>query len=182
MQQLFCLRFLKLFSFLTLLSLLPMGTTFAQQAKNTFGASQRNRPTTSPFLNMIDNGNGTPDGGSGLSYFNLVKPIQQGRRANQKLQRELQAVESSITRVPGRGASNSNSLGSIPITTGRMPQTGHAAGFNDLQGRFGGGGGRSSGGGGGGGNSFGSQPSGGLGIRNNLFGGNATPNGILGGR
>jgi hypothetical protein len=174
----------------TAVMLISVDKVFGQQ-RNTFGAGQRNRPTVSPYLSMVDTtGNGPSDGGTGLNYFNIVRPTKQGRAANKRLQNELQGVESSISSLPRRGGTDSwsNGLGSMAITTGRMSETGHEAGFNDLGGRFGGGGGTRQGGGGGGqrGNTFGSSPgqgpSPGLGIINNAFRGKSTPNGILGGR
>ena len=173
------------------MSLLNFETASAQQ-RNNFGAGQRNRPTVSPFLSMVDTtGNGPSDGGSGLNYFNIVRPTLNARSANRRLQKELQGVESTIAQGPtGFGAAGpaGNGLGAVPITTGRLPETGHAAAFSDLGGRFGGGGGTQRAGGGNNrrGNTFGSNPGGGpspgLGILNNTLRGNATPNGIFGGR
>jgi len=158
----------------------------AQPPRNNFGSGQRGRPTVSPFLSMVDSANGA--GGTGLNYFNIVRPVQQGRAANQRLQKELRSFEAASTAGPGGGGRGIPRTSTAAITTGRLPETGHPVGFGDLGGRFGtgsgtGGGGRGGGGGGGGGrNNFASQPSGGLGIADNMFRGNATPNGILGGR
>lgn len=196
-MQLSCRKNWGFLSACAAITLLTCEICNAQAPRNTFGAGQRNRPTVSPFLNMVDNGNGGGDDGTGLNYFNLVRPIQQGRRANQKLQKELQGVESQLgyQQQELNIGMNSDALNSIPITSGRLPATGHGAGFNDLQGRFGGGTGSTSrgassltsqrGGGfrrGGGGNNFGNQPSGGLGIWNNTTRGPMTPRGVLGGR
>lgn len=131
---------------------------------------------------MVDSVNG--DGGTGLNYFNIVRPVQQGRAANQRLQKELRSFEATASGGFGGGQGLTDRNASA-ITTGRLPETGHFATFGDLGGRFGTGtgtGGGAAGGRGGNRNNFASQPSGGLGIVNNTLRGNATPNGILGGR
>lgn len=189
MQQRAYFRNMKIFAISIATIYASLNSAVAQPPKNTFGSNQRGRPTISPFVSMVDTGNGVSDGGTGLNYFNIVRPVQQGRTANKNLQKELRSFEATTENNfgGGRGLSGSRSA-TTAITTGRLPETGHLASFSDLGGRFGTGsgiGGAARGGGGGGGgrrNNFGNQPSGGLGIANNLTGGNATPNGILGGR
>lgn len=197
MLKLSCMRYWKILGICVATGLMTADISTAQPPRNTFGAGQRNRPTVSPFLNMVDGNNGNGADGTGLSYFNLVRPIQQGRRANQNLQREIRGVESQVSRQQQELniGYNSDALNSIPITSGRLPPTGHGAGFNDTQGRFGGGAGASPRGVGsltsqrgggfnrqGGGNSFGQQRSAGLGIFQNTTRGPMTPAGVFGGR
>ena len=131
------LRTMTLFGVCLTASLSNWGVATAQPPRNQFGVSQRNRPTVSPWLSVVDNGTG--GGQNALNYFNIVRPVQRGRQANRNLQNELRNVESSISR-PQRGAgpiSNMDSLNSTPITTGRMQPTGHLPNFGDLGGRFG---------------------------------------------
>ncbi len=136
-------RCLKLCGVCAAIGLSSLDTTFAQQARNQFGANSRNRPTVSPYLSLIDNGSGND---TSQNFYNIVKPQQRAQRAARNFQNELQTVESSL-----QNPSNQNSLpvDSIPITTGKLPATGHSTAFGDVGGRFGGGAG------GAGGNNFG---------------------------
>ena len=102
------------------------------QSKNQFGSDYRNRRSVSPYLSLMDNGNGN----GGLNYYNIVKPQQRARQTARNLQNELHQVESSLAKKPGQ---TSGPPSSIPITTGRMNPTGHPTSYGNTGSYFGGG-------------------------------------------
>lgn len=127
-----------------LLTLLAITST--AQAQFGFGAgSQRinrplNRPTVSPYVNLLRGG------GAGLNYYGLVRPEQQVGQALQQLQGG----------IGQRGFGRAN-----PAFGGSMGMTGHAVVFDSFR-QAGGGAGGLGGGGGLGGAGFGGGGGGGF--------------------
>lgn len=120
-------------------------------AKNQFGAGVMNRRTVSPWLSTLDNGNGL----GGLNYYNIVTPQRKYQAAAQNLQNEVQGLQSNSRNLTNGGPATT---AATPITSGRMPPTGHTIAFGSTNSYFpggtggnGGAGGSSRGGGGGGG-------------------------------
>ncbi|MBX3441635.1 MAG: hypothetical protein KF774_04450 [Planctomyces sp.] len=153
------------------LAVVQAGTAFAQGPI----PAQRDisRPTTSPYLNLLNQGNN-----SGLNYFTQVRPQQQFRSYGRNMQRELDSLRSQM------GASTMMDPGGQQALTA----TGHPTMFLSTGGYFGGGGGGFGGGGGmgmgtGGGLGGGMRNRSGMGGggNNTQFGGGTGNGGGLGG-
>lgn len=123
------LRFVRLCGLCFTLSLSCLTTASAQQAKNKFGSENRNRPTVSPYLSIVDGGGGA------ANLFNIVRPRQQAQKRAREFRNELGNVEAEVQRSQRPLAQGPSS--SVPITSGRMGPTGHGATFGDLNGYFG---------------------------------------------
>lgn len=120
-------------------------------ARAQFTPDELSRPTTSPYLNLLNN-----RGNSGLNYFTQVRPQQQFRAMGSQLQNEVRGLQSGLTRATNIDPSGQQVL----------MQTGHPTTFLNTGGYFtgGGGGGMGSGSSGarfGGGGSFGGGGGGG---------------------
>lgn len=102
------------------------------QSKNQFGSVSRRKPSVSPYLSTLDNGSGY----GALNYYNIVKPQQRARQAGREFQKELHSVENNLSSLE---RTSETPVNTAPITTGRMPPTGHAVSFGDTGGYFGGG-------------------------------------------
>lgn len=99
-------------------------------AKNRFGDDVVKRRTVSPYLSVIDNGNGF----DGLNYYNIVRPQQRAQKQARSLRRELQTVETDL-QIAERERKGLPPA-SRAITSGRMASTGHSAGFGNVGGYF----------------------------------------------
>jgi len=95
------------------------------------------RPTFSPYLNMLRGGN------LGLNYFGLVKPQQQFQQAVGQLDARLQGGGLIGQQVDGQG------LGGNSVINPLLPLTGNVPSFDNLSGYFDRVGNGASGGGGG---------------------------------
>lgn len=129
--------------------------------------AQRNlsRPTTSPYLNLLNDGNRP-----GLNYFTQVRPQQQFRQFGSSLAQEVQGLEAAVG-----GQAYFDEAGQYSLQT-----TGHPSSFMNYGGYYGlGGGGRGSRGGMGG--SGGGRGIGGGGGGNRSFGGGSFGGGNFGG-
>ena len=99
-------------------------------ARNRFGDDIIKRRTVSPYLSVIDNGNGF----DGLNYYNIVRPQQRAQKQARSLRKELQTVETDLQRAERERKGLPPA--SRAITSGRMASTGHAAGFGNVGGYF----------------------------------------------
>ena len=99
-------------------------------AKNRFGDDIVKRRTVSPYLSVIDNGNGI----DALNYYNIVRPQQRAQKQARSLRNELRTVETDLQRAEAERKGVTPA--SRAITSGRMPSTGHTAGFGNVGGYF----------------------------------------------
>lgn len=99
-------------------------------AKNRFADDIVRRRTVSPYLSVIDNGNGF----DGLNYYNIVRPQQRAQKQARSLRNELRTVETDL-QIAERERKGLTPA-SRAITSGRMASTGHTAGFGNVGGYF----------------------------------------------
>ncbi len=115
-----------------------------------------NRPTVSPYLNMLRGSSGT---NAAVNYYGAVRPQQQFYAQNENLTQGLNQLQMQQNQPgQGDGRDNQNSIRKY-----RMGITGHATSFMSFGagGSAGGGGGNNSGGNNSGGNGSGGGNSGG---------------------
>lgn len=94
---------------------------------NQFGAPSIQRPTTSPYLNLLRGGNNRALN-FGLNYQRGVRPEQDLRRYSAGLNNNIGNVQNDLNRVIG------------PDGSLQVPGTGHTTSFMNTRGYFSGGG------------------------------------------
>ena len=90
------------------------------QRRSTSGPSLRknNRPTTSPYLNLLNRGGGR--GGIGFEYFRRVQPEVQLRNQSNQLQGSLDSLQKQM---------NQQQLQLKQSSTSQLSPSGHTATF-----------------------------------------------------
>lgn len=87
-------------------------TTLAQTASSRFRSNLLNRPTVSPYLNLL---NGT--GSSGISnYHTLVRPQLEQRRLNQFSQQQFGSVNRQLQTINTQQQTGNAGTGGIRAT------------------------------------------------------------------
>lgn len=108
---------------------LCLGLSSVASAQNPYGnRATRNlaRPTTSPYLNLFNNGGGR--GGFGLNYYQQVRPQQQFRGAFQRQANQITSLQAA--------QQNANAAGTSQAPTSGLNTTGHPTSFLSTQGYF----------------------------------------------
>jgi hypothetical protein len=115
---------------LTVTTLVLRTSALAQPPGGQVGRNPISRPTTSPYLNLLNNRGGSPT----LNYFNLVRPEQQFRQAATQFSGELNSLRGNLNQLQNQQPQAGESP--APLAPGRMAPTGHTATFNNLGGFF----------------------------------------------
>ena len=98
--------------------------TASAQPPGVGGGPAINRPTTSPYLNLLNRGN-RGFGGPALNYYRFVRPEQELRRYSSQLGQQVTGLQQSLT-----------SQGLLPDGSRPLSGTGHTTSFLNLGGYF----------------------------------------------
>ena len=107
-----------------LTGMLMLSSIAAAQPPGVGGGPAINRPTTSPYLNLLNRGN-RGFGGPALNYYRFVRPEQELRQYSSQLGQQVTSLQQSLT-----------SQGLLPDGSRALSGTGHATSFLNLGGYF----------------------------------------------